>query len=210
MAEDIHRLLRRHLQIEGPVALVGHDIGLMIAYAFAQAHREEVSHLVVVDAPIPGTAVFDRIRNDPRVWHFAFHGARDVAEMLVDGRERQYLQSFFNARCFDPSAISEADFDLYVSAYSAPGAMRAGFEVYRAFDQDDADNREALRANGKLTMPVLAVGGAISTTGSLMEEMMQEVARSVTGLRVPGTGHWVVEENPVAFTTALLEFLNGS
>jgi pimeloyl-ACP methyl ester carboxylesterase len=91
MAEDVHRLLRQHLQIEGPVALVGHDIGLMIAYAFAQAHREEVSHLVVVDALIPGTAVFDHIRNDPRVWHFAFHGARDVAETLVAGREREYL-----------------------------------------------------------------------------------------------------------------------
>jgi pimeloyl-ACP methyl ester carboxylesterase len=206
MAEDIHQLLRLHLQIKGPVALAGHDIGLMVAYAFAQAHRDEVSHLAVMDAPIPGTAVYDRIRNDPRVWHFAFHGARDIAETLVAGRERQYLQAFFNARCFDPSAISEADLDIYVSAYSAPGAMRAGFELYRAFDQDAADNREALRSNGKLAMPVLAVGGAISTTGALMEEMMREVAQSVTSLRVPGTGHWVIEENPAAVATALLEF----
>lgn len=120
-----------------------------------------------MDAPIPGTAGFDRIRNDPRVWHFAFHGARDVAEMLVAGRERQYLQSFFNARCFDPSGISETDLDIYASVYAAPGAMRAGFELYRAFDQDATDNREALRSKGKLTMPVLAIGGAISTSGSL-------------------------------------------
>jgi pimeloyl-ACP methyl ester carboxylesterase len=207
MAEDVHRLLRQYLHIEGPVALVGHDIGLMIAYAYAQTHREEVSHLVVVDAPLPGTAVFDRIRVDPRVWHFAFHGARDVAEMLVAGRERQYLQAFFNARCFDPSAISETDLDVYASAYAAPGAMRAGFELYRAFEQDAADNREAVRRNGKLNMPVLAVGGAISTSGPLMEEMMREVAETVTGLRVPGTAHWIVEENPEEFTTALLEFL---
>lgn len=207
MAEDIHRLLRQHLQIEGSVAVVGHDIGLMIAYAYAQAHRDEVSHLVVMDAPLPGTAVFDRLRTDPRVWHFAFHSARDVAEMLVAGRERQYLQAFFNARIFDPSAISESDLDLYVSAYAAPGAMRAGFELYRAFDRDAEDNRDALRRHGKLTMPVLAMGGTSSTSGPLVEEMMREVAESVTGLRVPRSAHWVAEENPAAVTAALLEFL---
>jgi len=132
MAGDIHRLLRVHLGLKGSIVMVGHDIGLMIAYAYAQAHADELSHLVVMDAPIPGTAVFDRLRADPRVWHFAFHGARDVPEMLVAGRERPYLQAFYDARCFDPSAIGEADLDLYASAYSAPGAMRAGFELYRA------------------------------------------------------------------------------
>lgn len=207
MAEDIHRLLRRHLRVQGPVVLVGHDIGLMIAYAYAQAHRDEVSRLVVVDAPLPGTAVFDRLRTDPRVWHFAFHGARDVAEMLVAGRERQYLQAFFNARCFDPSAISEGDLDIYVSAYAAPGAMRAGFELYRAFDRDAEDNRAVLRRNGKLTIPVLAMGGATSTSGPLVEEMMREVAEHVAGLRVPGTAHWIAEENPQAFGSAVLEFV---
>ena len=125
LAGDIHRLLRDHLRIADQVALVGHDIGLMIAYAYAQAYRNDVSHLVVMDAPLPGTAVFDRLRSDPRVWHFAFHGARDVAEMLVAGRERPYLQAFFNARIFDPSALSDRDLDIYASAYAAPGAMRS-------------------------------------------------------------------------------------
>jgi pimeloyl-ACP methyl ester carboxylesterase len=207
MAGDIRRLLRQHLGVEDPIALVGHDIGLMVAYAYAQAYRDEVSHLAVVDAPLPGTAVFDRIRSDPRVWHFAFHGARDVAEMLVAGRERPYLQAFFNARIFDPSAIGDSDLDSYVSAYAAPGAMRAGFELYRAFDQDAANNREALRRNGKLTVPVLAVGGATSTSGPLVEAMMREVAEAVTAVRVPRTAHWIAEENPTAFTGALLRFL---
>jgi pimeloyl-ACP methyl ester carboxylesterase len=206
MAGDIHTLLREHAGVDGPVVLVGHDIGLMVAYAYAQAYRDELSHLVLVDAPLPGTAVFDRLRADPRVWHFAFHGARDIAEMLVAGRERPYLQAFFNARVYDPSAISDADLDIYVAAYSAPGAMRAGFEVYRAFDQDAADNREALARNGKLTIPVLAMGGAISTSGSLMEEMAREVADDVIGLQVPGTAHWVAEENPQRFVEAVLEF----
>jgi pimeloyl-ACP methyl ester carboxylesterase len=207
VARDVQRLLRDHLGVEGPIALVGHDIGLMVAYAYAQAYRDELSHLVVVDAPLPGTDVFDRLRSDPRVWHFAFHGARDVAEMLVAGKERQYLQTFFGARCFDPSAIDDADLDVYVSAYSAPGAMRAGFELYRAFDQDAEDNRAALAGNGKLTVPVLAVGGEISTSGPLVEEMMREVAEDVTGVRVPRTAHWVPEENPDGFVRAVLDFV---
>jgi pimeloyl-ACP methyl ester carboxylesterase len=208
MAGDIRALVRERLEIEGPVAVVGHDIGLMVAYAYAQRYRDEVSHLVVVDAPLPGTAVFDRLRSDPRVWHFAFHGARDVAEMLVAGRERQYLQVFFNARIFDPSTITREDLDAYVDAYAAPGAMRAGFELYRAFDHDAADNRAALERNGKLSVPVLAVGGEISTSGALVEEMMREVADDVTGVRIPRTGHWVPEENPAAFNEALLGSLS--
>jgi pimeloyl-ACP methyl ester carboxylesterase len=144
MAEDIHQLLRQRLGIQGPVVLVGHDIGLMVAYAYAQAYRDEVSRLVVVDAPLPGTAVFDRLRTDPRVWHFAFHAAH---------------------------------------------------------------NRAVLRRHGKLTIPVLAMGGAISTSGPLVEEMMREVAEHVTGVRVPGTAHWIAEENPRAFASAVLEFV---
>jgi pimeloyl-ACP methyl ester carboxylesterase len=206
MAKDVHCLLREHLRISGPLALVGHDIGLMVAYAYAQCYRDEVSHLVVIDAPLPGTAVFDRLRADPRVWHFAFHGARDVPEMLVAGRERPYLQAFINARVFDPAAVS-SDLDVYASAYSAPGAMRAGFELYRAFDRDGRDNRDLLLRNGKLTAPVMAVGGAVSTTGPLMEEMMREVAESVRAVRIPRTGHWIAEENPAALAQELLGFL---
>jgi pimeloyl-ACP methyl ester carboxylesterase len=204
MATDLHRLLRQHLQVDGPIILVGHDIGLMIAYSYAQSYRNDVSHLVIMDAPLPGTDVFDRLRSNPRLWHFAFHNAIDVAEMLVAGRERQYLQTFFNVRNFDPSVI---DLETYVSAYSAPGAMRAGFELYRAFEQDADDNREALQRNGKLTIPVLAIGGAISNSGSLLEEMMREVADNVTAVRIPSTAHWIAEEDPRALTSALLEFV---
>jgi pimeloyl-ACP methyl ester carboxylesterase len=206
MAQDLHRLLADHLGVADPVVLVGHDIGLMVAHAYAQEFREAVSHLVVIDAPLPGTDVFDQLRSDPRVWHFAFHGARDVAEMLVAGRERPYLQAFFAARSFDPSAIAGDDFDVFVDAYSAPGAMRAGFELYRAFDRDAQDTRAALERHGKLTVPVLAVGGAISTSGDIVEEMMREVADDVTAVRIPDTGHWVPEEAPAALADAVLEF----
>jgi pimeloyl-ACP methyl ester carboxylesterase len=208
MAGDIRRLVKEHLQIQGPVAIAGHDIGLMVAYAYAETFRDEVSHLVVMDAPLPGTAVFDKLRADPRVWHFAFHGTRDVPEMLVNGRERQYLQVFYNARIFDPSAITEDDLDIYTSAYSAAGAMRAGFELYRAFDQDAQENRSALERSGKLKIPVLAIYGTISNTGSGVEEMMREVADDVTGLRIPRSAHGIAEENPEELGAALLAFLN--
>lgn len=206
VARDIHTLVREHLEIEAPVVIAGHDIGLMVAYAYARAFPADVSHLAVIDAPLPGTTVFDRLRSDPRVWHFAFHNVRDLAELLVAGRERAYLRHFFDARTSDPSAIDGKDFEVYVSAYSMAGAMRAGFELYRAFDQDAADNRAALARAGKLAQPVLAVGGERSTSGPLVEEMMREVAADVTGLLVPGAAHWIPEENPAALTRALLDF----
>ena len=99
------------------------------------------------------------------------------------------------------------DFDIYVTAYASPGAMRAGFELYRAFDRDIEDNRTALAKNGKLTIPVLAVGGAYSTTGPLMADMMREVAEDVTELCVHDTAHWIAEENPTGFLEGLQKFL---
>jgi pimeloyl-ACP methyl ester carboxylesterase len=210
MAGDLHTLVVDHLRISDPVAFVGHDIGLMVAYAYAQTYRDSVSHLAIVEAPLPGTAVFDRVKSNPRVWHFGFHNARDVAEMLVSGRERQYLQAFFNARIFDPSAISDSDMDVYARAYAAPGAMRAGFELYRAFEQDAEYNRDVLRRNGKLHIPVLAIWGAVSNSGPLLEKMMREVANDVTGLEISGAAHWIPEENPAALTNGLLTFLTRS
>jgi pimeloyl-ACP methyl ester carboxylesterase len=207
MATDIRCLLRDELGISGRVALVGHDIGLMVAFAYAQMYRDEVSHLAVIDAPLPGTEVFDRLRADPRVWQFAFHGVRDIPEMLITGREKAYLQAFFNARLYNVAAITEQDLDEYVFAYSAAGALRAGSELYRAFDRDIEDNRQGLTEHGKLTMPVLAVGGHASTTGPLMAEMMREVADDVTELRVPKAAHWIAEENPTALVEGLTAFL---
>lgn len=207
MASDIHTLLRDHLHIDTPVIIGGHDIGLMVAYAFAQQYRYAVSQLIVMDAPLPGTAIFDKLRADQRVWHFAFHQVRDLPEMLVSGREQAYLQAFFNARIYNPAAISRDDLRHYVTAYKAPGAMRAGFELYRTFDQDAADNRQLLQLHGKLTIPVLAVGGATSTSGSFMETMMQEVATDVSALRIPNSAHWVAQENPEALLKGILQFL---
>jgi pimeloyl-ACP methyl ester carboxylesterase len=209
MAADVHWLVRDHLRITEPVVLAGHDIGLMVAYSYARRYRDEVSHLALIDAPLPGTAVFDRLSSDPRVWQFAFHAVRDIPEMLIAGRERPYLQHFFTARSADPSAVTAEDLDVYVAAYASPGGIRAAMELYRAFDQDVADNRAALAEDGKLTLPILAVGGAISTTGKLMEPMMREVADNVTALLIDGAGHWIPEEQPRVLAQAVNEFAQG-
>jgi pimeloyl-ACP methyl ester carboxylesterase len=203
MAQDVHSLLQGHLGIADPVVMVGHDMGLMVAYAYAARYPGDVSHLAVMEAPVPGTTLFDQVRS--RVWHFAFHAVRDVAEALVVGRERLYLQQFFGARYFDPSAVAPADFDAYVEAYSSPGGMRAGFETYRTFDQDAADTRAALKQHGKLKIPVLVAGGEISFSVPQGIEMMQERAEDVTGLKVPRAGHFIREEQPEAVANAILE-----
>jgi pimeloyl-ACP methyl ester carboxylesterase len=205
LAGDVRKLLDR-IGVNQPVSMIGHDIGLMVGYAYAQAHRSDVSHLAIIDALLPGTHAFDLMRSDPRLWHFNFHGVRDLAETLVAGNESEYLQYFFD-RTSDRSAISREEFEIYLSAYSAPGAMSAGFELYRTFDHDANDNRLMLARNGKLSIPVLAIGGATSISGPLVEGMMMEVADDVRGVRIPGTAHWIPEEAPTALVDALVEFL---
>jgi pimeloyl-ACP methyl ester carboxylesterase len=203
MATDLRELVR-HLGLER-IAIVGHDIGLMVAYSYAAQFPDATDKLVVIDAPLPGTTVWERISVDPRVWHFAFQGVRDLPEVLVAGREREYITFFINARIYNTAAFTPEDIDLYVHAYAEPGAMRAGFELYRAFGQDVADNRELMR--NRLTMPVLAVGAEYSTSGPLVAQMMREVADDVSGVLIPKSAHWIPEEQPDALLKALTDFL---
>ncbi len=138
----------------GPVTMVGHDIGMMVAYAYAAQYPDAVERLVLMEAPLPGTAAWDAMLSQPNTshflaWHFYFHNAGDnLAESLTAGRERLYLQHFYQRLAFDPDAIPPADLDRYAGSFSAAGAMRAGFELYRAFDRDAADNRAALARTG--------------------------------------------------------------
>ena len=213
MAQDIHKLLREHLGVAGNITLVGHDIGMMVAYAFASQYSKLVDKLVLMEAPLPGTLAYDATvastkLNDATMWHFFFHNAQNnLAESLTAGRERLYLQHFYERLAFDQDAFSEADLDLYVSHYSAAGAMRAGFELYRAFDQDGEDNKAALKKNGRLTMPVLALGGTSSFFLPIAKVMLAEVAKNVTVTGIPDCGHWIAEENPKAFIEELFKFV---
>ncbi len=212
MAKDIYRLLTEHLKIALPIYLVGHDIGMMVAYAFASEYPKAVKKVVLMEAPLPGTLVYDSILMKPKLsdetmWHFHFHNAQNnLAESLTLGRERLYLQHFYDRLAFDSDAIGPDDLDIYVTAFSAAGAMRAGFEVYRAFDQDAEDNKTALKKLGKLTMPVLALGGTSSFYLPIAKAMLAEVAKNVTVRPIPECGHWIAEENPAALIVELRRF----
>ncbi len=179
-------------------SVVSHDIGIMVAYAYAARFPETVERLVVMDAPIPGIAPWDDIVRNPALWHFSFHGPD--AERLVEGRERIYLDRIWNDFSGDPTKPDEATRAYYAEQYSQPGAMRAGFAQFTAFAQDAEDNK--IFQQTKLTVPVLAVGGEKSF-GATEAIVMRNVAINVREAVVPGAGHWLMEENP-KFTVALI------
>jgi pimeloyl-ACP methyl ester carboxylesterase len=185
--------------------LVTHDIGNMVGYAFAAQYRSRVARFVLMDAPLPGVGPWEEILKNPLLWHFRF-GGPDM-ERLVAGRERIYLDRFWNEFSADPKAFREISREHYARLYALPGAMRAGFAQFAAFDQDAVDNR-AFVAAGKLTMPVLAVGGEKSF-GPTMAVVMRAAATDVRELVIPNSGHWLMEEQPVATVAAVRAFLDG-
>jgi pimeloyl-ACP methyl ester carboxylesterase len=184
--------------------LVTHDIGNMVGYAFAAQYPQLVSSFVIMDAPLPGVGPWDEIIRSRALWHFSFQGPD--AERLVAGRERIYLDRFWNEFSADPRRFSEASREHYASLYAQPGAMHAGFNQFAAFDQDAQDNR-AFVAKAKLTMPVLAVGGAKSF-GPTMAVVMRAAATDVEELVIPDSGHWLMEEQPAATVAAVRAFLD--
>jgi pimeloyl-ACP methyl ester carboxylesterase len=185
------------------VDLVTHDIGNMVGYAFAAEHPERVKRFIIIDAPLPGIGPWDDIIRSHALWHFSFYGPD--AERLVKGRERIYLDRFWNEFSADPKNFDEASRAHYAKLYAQPGAMHAGFEQFKAFDQDATDNK-AFLTKGMLTMPVLAVGGEKSF-GPTMATVMRAAATNVQAAVVPNSGHWVMEENPAVTIKLVEDFL---
>ncbi|WP_198038860.1 alpha/beta fold hydrolase [Skermanella stibiiresistens] len=183
--------------------LVTHDIGNMVGYAFAAQYPDRVTRFVLMDAPLPGVGPWDEIVRSRALWHFSFQGPD--AERLVAGRERIYLDRFWNEFSADPKSFGEASRDHYAKLYAQPGAMHAGFNQFAAFDQDAIDNK-AFVAKIKLTMPTLAVGGEKSF-GPTMAVVMRAAASDVTELVIPNSGHWLMEEQPKATVAAVSAFL---
>jgi pimeloyl-ACP methyl ester carboxylesterase len=178
--------------------VVAHDIGNMVAYAYAATYPDKVERLVVMDAPIPGIEPWSEILQNPGVWHFNFHGPD--AERLVAGRERIYFDRIWNDFTADPSKPDEATRNFFAATYAQPGGMRAGFAQFTAFSQDAKDNK--IFEQVKLPMPVLAVGGEKSF-GPLQAVIMRHVATNVQEAVVAGSGHWLMEERP-EYTVALI------
>ena len=184
--------------------VVAHDIGNMVAYAYAAIYPDKVERLVVMDAPIPGIEPWSQILLTPGVWHFNFHGPD--AERLVQGRERIYFDRIWNDFTGDPSKPDEATRNFFAATYAQPEGMRAGFAQFTAFSQDAADNKVFEQV--KLMMPVLAVGGEKSF-GPLQAVIMRHVATNVQEAVVLGSGHWLMEERPAYTVNLIRNFLDS-
>jgi pimeloyl-ACP methyl ester carboxylesterase len=185
------------------VELVTHDIGNMVGYAFAAEHPDRVTKFALLDAPLPGVGPWEEVLKNPLLWHFRF-GGPDM-ERLVKGRERIYLDRFWNEFSADPNKFDEASREHYARLYARPGAMHSGFEQFKAFDQDAIDNKAFLN-KGPLTIPVLAIGGEKSF-GPMMATVMRAAASNVQQAVVPHAGHWLMEENPADTIKLIKDFL---
>jgi len=199
---DVARVLDK-LEIQ-TADLITHDIGNMVGYAFAAQYPDRVTRWVAMDAPLPGIGPWDEIVRSPALWHFNFRGP-DV-ERLVKGRERIYLDRFWNELSANPKSIDEATRRHYAELYARPGAMHSAFNQFAAFAQDAIDNK-AFAAKGKLTMPVLAVGGEKSF-GTATADDLRFVASDVTSAVIPNSGHWLMEEQPAATIAAIRAFFD--
>jgi pimeloyl-ACP methyl ester carboxylesterase len=182
--------------------VVGHDIGVMVAYAYATSYPTKTTRLVVMDAPPPGIPPWDEVVRNPKLWHFDFYG-NDVFRLL-QGRERIFLDRFYNDFGGDPSKIDEGTRNHYAELYAQPGAMKGALSQFQAFRQDAKDNLESMKT--KLTMPVLAMGGEKSFAG-LEAVVMRNAATNVTELVIPRAGHWLMEEEPAAVVQSVKDFL---
>ena len=183
--------------------VVGHDIGLMVAYAYAAQFPAEVTKLVLMDAFLPGVPGWEAVYNKPSIWHFRFNGP--TPEALVQGRERTYFDYFWNDFAADKThSIPEADRRAYAAAYARPGRMHAGWAYFVSFLQAAKDFSQLSQT--KLTMPVLTIGGEKSL-GEALGQQARLVATDVTVVVLKNTGHWVLEEKPKETAEALQKFL---
>jgi len=204
MAQDIHALMRK-LGYER-IQIVGHDIGLMVAYAYAAQYSSEVDRIALMDAFLPGVGDWRNVWLMRDLWHFHFYGKTPLA--LVHGRERIYFEHFWNDFAANPKhSVPERDRRVYTKAYARPGGMRAGFEYFRAFEKDAQDF--ARFAQTPLLMPMLVLTGE-KASGEFLIQQGRLVAKNVQGVVVRKSGHWLMEEAPDQVIPKLVEFLNRS
>jgi pimeloyl-ACP methyl ester carboxylesterase len=205
-----HAAVRMHALVKSlgvnKAAVVGHDIGLMVAYAYAAQFPDDVDRLVLMDAFLPGVDGWETIYNSPAIWHFRFNGP--TPEALVRGRERTYFEHFWNDFAADKTrSLPEGDRQAYTTAYARPGRMRAAWAYFVSFQPAARDF--ARLSQTKLTMPVLSIGGE-KANGAALAQQVQLVATNARSVTLPNTGHWVMEESPQATMDALVAFLNPS
>ena len=204
LADDIYQLVKKLGYSK--ISLVAHDWGGPVAYSYAAAHPNDVNKIVMLDTLLPGFG-FEEAGDFSQngIWHFSFHSVRDLPEKLISGKEDMYLNWFYDWT-YNQSAITPEDREEYIRQYSKPGALRAGFEYYRAVFEDAKQNKEYAKV--KLDMPILTIGGE-QGIGNLTTTTFQMVANNVTGITFPNTGHFIPEESPNLLVKEILNFLSA-
>lgn len=209
MAEDIYRLVREELGYD-QINLAGYDMGAGTAYAYAAEHPEAVKRLALAEFVFPGFGYEEYIapkRGWDNGWQLVAFTVPDICERFIAGRERDLLSWYFQINCDQPNAVKTEDFEVYVRALQRPGVLRAGLNYFAAV-WDDSDRNQEYVTNGKLTMPVFQIGGE-KAVGKFGLPSVQQLAENVTSEVIPNAGHWLAEEQPIAFANALLNFFKG-
>lgn len=207
MAKDLYQLMKDHLGIAEPVHVVGHDIGGMIAHAFATTFPSYTKSVVWGEACIPGSAFYDSAKASIDKFHFVFHRVPDgLPEALVFGKERLYLKQFFDRQIHNTEAVGKDDLEHYVHYYSLPDAMRCAFEVYREFPEDEERNLANVKQQGKSDIHCLLLNGSLSDHRLYAQALGEQFYKRFMCAEVPESAHYVAEENPDGFCAALLSF----
>ncbi|KAK8869482.1 hypothetical protein IAR55_000047 [Kwoniella newhampshirensis] len=212
MGKDIHTLYKEKLGVDGKAIICGSDIGSMVAVSLAMQFREDVEALITFEAPVPGTKAYDKATTDPSLtwplfWHFFFHNIPDLPELLIQGKEKEYISHFYHRLCYDPSFLTETDLDIYTKSFAAAGGIRCGLDTYRAFHQDVTDLSSYLEKHGKMGFPTLTMAGGASKFSLFIEDQTRELASDVEYTEVPRSMHWIMEENPDGWLEVIKAFL---
>lgn len=187
------------------LAVIGHDIGGQVGYAYSRQFPEEVEVVAIIDVPIPGLKGWEQERGKWPRWHFAFHQLKDLPEILIKNNVADYLNYFFKGLSYNKQALNDAEVRPFIEAYSNETTLIAGFELYRAFEQDAEDNKNPLP---RLKMPVLAIGGEHSRMKEAVYEQLKEAAKKLIWDVAPNCGHYIPEENPDWLAKRIIEFIH--
>ncbi|KAK5093037.1 hypothetical protein LTR70_000496 [Exophiala xenobiotica] len=207
MAADLHSLIADHLGVNEKIHVVGHDIGGMIAHAYAASFPDDTATITWGECPLPGTTFYHDTKGSVQLFHFNFHRVLDLPETLVKGNERAYLKHFYDKLAYNAAAITPDDIDYYAEQYAQPGGIRASTNVYRMFEKDAEDNVAMREKNGKCKVQCLTLNGDKSFLAKAAADEAAEFYEQFETAEVKDAMHYIAEENPEGFVQELLKFI---
>ena len=210
MATDLRTLLHDHLGAKEKIHVVGHDIGGMVAHAYAARFPHDTASVAWGECPLPGSSTYAHFKHSPECWHFTFHNQLDLPELLVAGREKLYISHFFTRLAINHAFVSDTDKEYYATEYATAGGTRAGFSTYRNFERDARENLEWRDKEGKSKVRCCTLNGVGSGwAGEWARKQAEEFYERVDVTDVEGAGHWIAEEQPTRFVKAVADFVNS-